>query len=76
MAERISFLSAAEDQTIAGLIMWIPGALGYFTVLTGIFYVWVEKRPASEGESPFRKVDPGRVRRRASANAPATTIVP
>jgi len=76
MAERISFLSAAEDQTIAGLIMWIPGALGYFTVLTGIFYVWVEKRPASERDSPFRKVDPGRVRQRAATVVTAPTTMP
>jgi hypothetical protein len=43
--------------------MWMPGALGYFAVLSGIFYVWVERRAASGGEAPYRNVNPGRARR-------------
>jgi putative membrane protein len=63
LAPRITIWTAIQDQTVAGLVMWLPGALGYFVVLSGIFYVWVEKRAASDGEAPFRNVNPGRARR-------------
>lgn len=69
LAPRISYLSAAHDQIIAGLIMWLPGALGYFVVLTVVFFIWVEQRAASGGEAPYRKVDPNRVRAKRLADA-------
>ncbi len=40
---RLWGLSAAEDQMIAGLIMWIPGAGIYFTVLTVLFFVMLAR---------------------------------
>lgn len=70
LAPRIASWTALQDQTIAGLVMWLPGALGYFAVLSGVFYVWVERRAASGGEAPYRQVDPRRARR--DGGAPAT----
>lgn len=34
-------LSPILDQHTAGLIMWVPGSLAYFTVLTIVFFRWV-----------------------------------
>ena len=39
-------VSMADDQTIAGLIMWIPGAMIYFTALATIFIVLLNKEDA------------------------------
>ena len=63
LAPRISWLTPLQDQTVAGLVMWMPGALGYFVVLSGVFYVWIERRAASDGQAPYRQVDPGRAQR-------------
>ncbi len=40
---RLWGLTPGEDQMIAGLIMWIPGAGIYFTVLTVLFFVMLYK---------------------------------
>ena len=40
---RLWGLSAQEDQMIAGLVMWIPGAGIYFTALTIIFFVMLAR---------------------------------
>ena len=40
---RLWGLTPGEDQMIAGLIMWIPGAGIYFTVLTALFFVMLYK---------------------------------
>jgi len=49
-------ISVADDQTIAGLIMWIPGAMMYFTALAAIFLVMLKKEDARmrrlEGRGP------------------------
>ena len=42
-APRLWGLSALFDQHIGGLIMWIPGALVYFVVLTGVFFRWLNR---------------------------------
>jgi putative membrane protein len=36
-------LSVLLDQQIGGLIMWIPGALVYFAVLTVVFFRWLNR---------------------------------
>jgi cytochrome c oxidase assembly factor CtaG len=36
-------MSAHFDQQVGGLIMWIPGALVYFVVLTWIFFRWLNR---------------------------------
>ncbi|HEX5688377.1 MAG TPA: cytochrome c oxidase assembly protein [Roseiflexaceae bacterium] len=42
-APRLWGLSVMLDQQIGGLIMWIPGALVYFTVLTIVFFRWLNR---------------------------------
>jgi putative membrane protein len=42
-APRMWGLSAALDQQMGGLIMWIPGALVYFAVLTWVFFRWMNR---------------------------------
>lgn len=45
---RVWGLSIMDDQQLAGLIMWVPGSLIYFVILTFIFIRWLEsdeKRP-------------------------------
>ena len=74
LAPRITSWTAIQDQTVAGLVMWLPGALGYFVVLSGVFYVWVEKRAASGGEAPYRNVNPNRARR--DRQAPRSAMAP
>jgi putative membrane protein len=36
-------MSAQADQELAGLIMWLPGGLVYFVVLTIIFFRWFNR---------------------------------
>ena len=40
---RLWGLTPAEDQMIAGLIMWIPGAGIYFIVLSALFFVMLAR---------------------------------
>lgn len=42
-APRLWGLSAELDQQIGGLIMWMPGALVYLTVLSWIFFRWLNR---------------------------------
>jgi putative membrane protein len=58
--------SPFEDQQIGGLTMWIPGALGYFLVLSIIWFLWLEKRSVTESP-PYRSVNPNRARASRSA---------
>jgi putative membrane protein len=39
-APRVMHLSPMEDQMLGGLIMWIPGGLYFFAVISVIFYRW------------------------------------
>jgi putative membrane protein len=39
-APRVIHLSPMEDQMLGGLIMWIPGGLYFFAVISVIFYRW------------------------------------
>ena len=34
-------LGADQDQQLGGVLMWIPGAMMYFTALAVLFYIWV-----------------------------------
>jgi putative membrane protein len=42
-APRIWGLSPLDDQQVGGLIMWIPGALVFFGVLTVVFIRWLNR---------------------------------
>jgi putative membrane protein len=39
-APRVISLSPMDDQMLGGLIMWIPGGLYFFTIISVIFYRW------------------------------------
>jgi putative membrane protein len=70
-AERVSVLGfpplePLADQQLGGLTMWIPGALGYFLVLSIVWFLWLERR--SPLESPaYGAVNPSLARRPAPA---------
>lgn len=40
-------ISDAEDQKIAGLLMWVPGNLVFLGALTALFFKWYEKEEGS-----------------------------
>jgi putative membrane protein len=63
-APRVFGLSPQADQQLGGLIMWIPGALAYFFVLSIIFFLWLERRAPGQ-EPPYGTVNPDRARRTA-----------
>lgn len=51
-APRAWGLSPLNDQQLAGLIMWIPGALVFFVVLTAVFFRWLNRdefEPSPDG---------------------------
>ncbi|MGH2350345.1 MAG: cytochrome c oxidase assembly protein [Chloroflexota bacterium] len=60
-APRVFGLSPLADQQLGGLIMWIPGALGYFLALTIVFFLWLERRSPSE-EPAYGSTNPDRAR--------------
>jgi putative membrane protein len=65
-APRMGFLGFAsltplEDQQLGGLIMWIPGALGYFLVLSVVFFLWLERRGPSDSP-PYGSINPDRAK--------------
>jgi putative membrane protein len=70
-APRVSGLGPLEDQQLAGLIMWIPGALIYFVALSVVFFLWLERRE-STGAAPYGVINPNRAgaSSRATASAP------
>jgi putative membrane protein len=45
-APRIFGLSAAGDQQLGGLIMWIPGNFAYILVMSIVFFLWLEQQSA------------------------------
>jgi putative membrane protein len=42
-APRIWGISPLQDQQIGGLIMWIPGGLFFFTIISVIFFKWQQR---------------------------------
>ena len=51
-APRVWGLSPLADQQIGGLIMWIPGALVFFTVLSVVFLRWLGRDEHGTGYGP------------------------
>jgi len=45
---RLWGVSLGDDQQLAGLIMWVPGSLVYFAVLTVVFIRWLNRDDADE----------------------------
>jgi putative membrane protein len=50
-APRIWSLSPMEDQLVGGLIMWIPGGLYFFAVISVIFFKWQSHGALDTAES-------------------------
>lgn len=47
-APRIWGLSAATDQQLGGLIMWIPGNIAYIIIVSILFISWMQKQDAKQ----------------------------
>jgi putative membrane protein len=45
-APRVWALSPLDDQKLGGLIMWVPGGLFYWVVMTFVFFAWVRREQA------------------------------
>lgn len=45
---RLWGISLGDDQQLAGLIMWVPGSLIYFAVLTVVFIRWLNREESDE----------------------------
>jgi putative membrane protein len=59
----LAAMTPLEDQQLGGIIMWIPGALAYFAVLTVVFFLWLERRSPTDSP-PYGTVNPDRARAR------------
>jgi cytochrome c oxidase assembly factor CtaG len=44
-------ISAAMDQQIGGLLMWVPGCLIYLTAIMGMFARWYAEDSTSTAEA-------------------------
>ena len=60
-APRVFIMDPLADQQAGGLLMWIPMALVYFTVLTVVWFVWMERR-APGSAAPYGTINPDRAR--------------
>jgi putative membrane protein len=58
-APRVFGLAPLADQQLGGLIMWIPGALAYFAVLSVVFFLWLERREQT-ADPPYGVINPNR----------------
>ena len=52
-APRIWGITPMQDQLIGGLIMWIPGGLFFFTIISIVFFKWA----AAESNRAGAQVD-------------------
>jgi putative membrane protein len=60
-APRVFGLDPLSDQQLAGLIMWIPGALSYFAAMSVVWFLWMERRSPS-ADPPYRTINPNLAR--------------
>ena len=47
-APRIWGISAATDQQLGGLIMWIPGSILYIVIMSALFIRWMQQQEAKQ----------------------------
>jgi len=57
-APRIWGISPLEDQQIGGLIMWIPGGLFFYVVMTVVFFKWAGRESDSTASAQVDWVPP------------------
>jgi putative membrane protein len=48
LAPRFMGMSATEDQRLGGLIMWVPGGLFFWGIMTVVFFRWAHRDSQSE----------------------------
>ncbi len=48
LAPRFGGMSAVEDQRLGGLLMWIPGGLFFWGIMTVVFFRWAQRDGRSE----------------------------
>jgi putative membrane protein len=48
LAPRVGALSPLDDQRLGGLIMWVPGGLFYWGVMSAVFFRWVAREQEAE----------------------------
>ena len=53
-------LGGDVDQQLGGILMWLPGAMMYFTALGILFYIWVSQE---EREIAHQSIDAEKRRR-------------
>ncbi len=62
-APRVWGISAATDQQLGGLIMWIPGSIFYIIIMSVLFISWMQqqeaKQIAEEREADAREAEDG-----------------
>lgn len=62
-APRVWGISAATDQQLGGLIMWIPGSIFYIIIMSVLFISWMQqqeaKQVAEEREADAREAEDG-----------------
>ena len=51
IAPRIWGMSPMQDQQYGGLIMWIPGALFFYGVMSVVFFKWQQRDADDEGSA-------------------------
>ncbi len=74
-APRIFGMSAATDQQLGGLIMWIPGNFIYIIAMSIVFFHWIDRQGA-ETERAEREAWEREELERASAEAPLADAPP
>jgi putative membrane protein len=52
LAPRFMGMSAVEDQRLGGLLMWVPGTLFYWMVLTVVYFRWA-RQERREGDATW-----------------------
>jgi putative membrane protein len=57
LAPRFMGISVAEDQRLGGLLMWVPGGLFYWAIMSVVFFRW-----ASRESQPDEQLAAGTVR--------------
>ncbi|MGH2398607.1 MAG: cytochrome c oxidase assembly protein, partial [bacterium] len=48
LAPRLWGMSALEDQRLGGLIMWVPGGLFWWGIMSVVFFRWADRESRSE----------------------------
>lgn len=51
IAPRVAGISPLEDQRYGGLIMWIPGGLFFYLVMSVVFWLWARRGGADDAEA-------------------------